>query len=47
LLISETVARGAELPEDIGRRCEIVLRGREQVLAAIAIADAGLIPASA
>jgi adenylate cyclase len=47
LLISETVARGAELPEDIGRRCEIVLRGREQVLVAIAIDDAGLIPASA
>ncbi|HSE75770.1 MAG TPA: adenylate/guanylate cyclase domain-containing protein, partial [Dongiaceae bacterium] len=46
LLVSETVARGAELPADIGRRCEITLRGREQRLVAIAIKDAGLIPAS-
>ena len=47
LLISETVARGAELPADIGRRCEISLRGREQRLVAVAIDDAGAIPASA
>jgi adenylate cyclase len=47
LLISEIVARGAELPADIGRRCEITLRGREQKLIAIAIDDAALIPASA
>ena len=46
LLVSEIVARGAELPPDIGRRCEITLRGREQRLVAIAIEDAGLIPAS-
>jgi adenylate cyclase len=44
LLISETVARGAELPVDIGRRCEIMLRGREQKLVAVAIDDAGLVP---
>ncbi|HEY1383888.1 MAG TPA: adenylate/guanylate cyclase domain-containing protein, partial [Dongiaceae bacterium] len=47
LLISDTVARGAELSADIGRRCEISLRGREQRLIAIAIEDAGAIPASA
>jgi adenylate cyclase len=47
LLISEIVARGAELPADIGRRCEITLRGREQKLIAIAIDDAASIPASA
>jgi adenylate cyclase len=47
LLISETVARGAELPTDIGRRCEISLRGREQKLIAVAIDDAGLVPAPA
>jgi adenylate cyclase len=47
LLISDTVARGAELSADIGRRCEISLRGREQKLIAIAIEDAGAIPASA
>jgi len=47
LLISEAAARGAELPADIGRRCEISLRGREQKLIAIAIDNAGLVPASA
>jgi adenylate cyclase len=46
LLISETVALGAELPGDIGRRCEIALRGREQKLVAIAIDNAAEIPAS-
>jgi adenylate cyclase len=45
LLVSEIVARGAELPADIGRRCEIALRGREQKLVAIAIQDAGAMPA--
>ncbi len=47
LLISETVARGAELPADAGRRCDITLRGREQALVAIAIDNAGQMPASA
>jgi len=47
LLISETVALGAELPGDIGRRCEISLRGREQRLVAIAIDNAAALPASA
>ncbi|NJO34823.1 MAG: adenylate/guanylate cyclase domain-containing protein, partial [Rhodospirillales bacterium] len=47
LLISETVANGAELPKDIGRRCEISLRGREQKLAAVAIDNAAALPASA
>ncbi|HJT11056.1 MAG TPA: adenylate/guanylate cyclase domain-containing protein [Dongiaceae bacterium] len=47
LLISETVALGAELPGDIGRRCEIALRGREQRLVAIAIDNAAALPASA
>jgi adenylate cyclase len=47
LLISETVAHGAELPADIGRRCEITLRGREQKLVAIAIDNAASIPATA
>ena len=46
LLISETVARAAELPADIGRRCEIALRGRQQTLHAIAIDDARRIPSS-
>lgn len=45
LLISEIAARAAELPEAAGRRCDIMLRGREQILAAIAIDDAGAIPA--
>jgi adenylate cyclase len=45
LLISEIAARAAELPEAAGRRCDIMLRGREQVLVAIAIDDAGAIPA--
>jgi adenylate cyclase len=44
LLISETVARAAELPEEVGRRCEISLRGREQKLVAIAIDNAAAIP---
>jgi adenylate cyclase len=47
LLISEIVARAAELPQDVGRRCEIALRGREQILVAIAIDDAHAIPVSA
>jgi len=47
LLISEAVARAAELPQDVGRRCEITLRGREQMLVAIAIDSARAIPASA
>jgi len=47
LLVSETVARAAELPADAGRRCHITLRGREQALVAIAIDHAGQIPASA
>jgi adenylate cyclase len=47
LLISETVARAAELPQDVGRRCHITLRGREQALVAVAIDNAGQIPASA
>jgi adenylate cyclase len=47
LLISETVANGAELPGDIGRRCEIALRGREQRLLAVAIDNAAMLPASA
>jgi adenylate cyclase len=47
LLISETVALAAELPRDIGRRCEISLRGREQTLAAVAIGNAAALPASA
>src|SRR5688572_4481063 len=47
LLISETVANGAELPADVGRRCEISLRGREQRLVAVAIDDAAALPASA
>jgi adenylate cyclase len=47
LLISETVALGAELPGDVGRRCEISLRGREQRLIAIAIDNAAALPASA
>jgi adenylate cyclase len=47
LLISETVARGAELPADVGRHCEITLRGREQALVAIAIDNASTIPVSA
>ena len=47
LLISETVALGAELPGDVGRRCEISLRGREQKLVAIAIDNAAALPASA
>ena len=47
LLVSETVARGAELPADAGRRCHITLRGREQALVAIAIDNAGQLPASA
>ncbi|HEX6117963.1 MAG TPA: adenylate/guanylate cyclase domain-containing protein [Dongiaceae bacterium] len=46
LLVSETVARGAELPAEVGRRCEITLRGREQKLAAVAIADARMVPES-
>lgn len=46
LLISETVAHGAELPADLGRRCEISLRGREQTLIAIAIDNASSIPSS-
>jgi adenylate cyclase len=46
LLISDAVARGAGLPDDIGRRCEISLRGREQRLVAIAIDNAAVIPAS-
>jgi len=46
LLISETVALGAELPGDIGRRCEIALRGREQRLIAIAIDNAAALPAA-
>jgi adenylate cyclase len=44
LLISETVAHGAELPAAMGRRCEITLRGREQKLVAIAIDNAASIP---
>lgn len=47
LLISETVANGAELPGDVGRRCEISLRGREQRLVAVAIDNAATLPASA
>jgi len=47
LLVSEAVARGADLPSDVGRRCEISLRGREQKLIAVAIDNAGAIPASA
>jgi adenylate cyclase len=47
LLISDIVARGAELPTDLGRRCEVTLRGREQKLVAIAIDDAGAIPTPA
>jgi adenylate cyclase len=47
LLISETVANGADLPQDIGRRCEIALRGREQKLVAVAIDNAAALPASA
>ncbi|WP_284735545.1 adenylate/guanylate cyclase domain-containing protein [Dongia deserti] len=47
LLISEIVAHGAELPVDMGRRCEIILRGREQTLIAIAIDDAATVPVSA
>ncbi|MGH6890769.1 MAG: adenylate/guanylate cyclase domain-containing protein, partial [Dongiaceae bacterium] len=46
LLISEIAARAAELPADIGRRCEITLRGRQQVLVAIAIDDARSVPTS-
>jgi adenylate cyclase len=46
LLISDTVAHAAGLPDDIGRRCEISLRGREQSLVAIAIDNAALIPAT-
>jgi adenylate cyclase len=46
LLVSEIVAHGAALPADIGRRCEISLRGREQVVVAIAIDNAAVIPAS-
>ena len=46
LLISDAVARGAKLPDDIGRRCEISRRGREQRLVAIAIDNAAVIPAS-
>jgi adenylate cyclase len=45
LLVTEAVARGAELPAGVGRRCEITLRGREQRLVAIAIQDAGALPA--
>jgi hypothetical protein len=41
------VSQGAELPADIGRRCEISLRGREQKLVAIAIDNAAALPASA
>jgi adenylate cyclase len=46
LLISDAVAHAAGLPDDVGRRCEISLRGREQRLVAIAIDNAALIPAS-
>jgi adenylate cyclase len=46
LLISEIVAHAAGLPTDIGRRCEISLRGREQTLIAIAIDDAAAVPGS-
>jgi adenylate cyclase len=47
LLVSESVARAAELPADVGRRCQITLRGRQQALAAVAIDDARLVPAPA
>ena len=47
LLISDTVAKAAELPSDLGRRCEIALRGRQQALHAVAIDDARQIPAIA
>jgi hypothetical protein len=47
LLISGTVAHAADLPADVGRRCEISLRGREQRLAAVAIDDAGAVPVPA
>jgi adenylate cyclase len=47
LLVSDQVARAAELPADVGRRCEITLRGRQQALAAVAIDDARLVPAPA
>ena len=45
LLVSEIVARAAELPPDLGRRCDITLRGRQQALVAIAIGDAREVPA--
>jgi adenylate cyclase len=46
LLVSAIAADGAALPAEIGRRCEIALRGREQTLVAIAIDNAAVIPAS-
>ena len=47
LLVSEIVAQSAGLGAEIGRRCEISLRGREQTLVAFAIEDAAAIPISA
>ncbi|MEZ5833733.1 MAG: adenylate/guanylate cyclase domain-containing protein [Dongiaceae bacterium] len=44
LLISDVVAHAADLAPDVGRRCEISLRGREQKLAAVAIDNASEIP---
>jgi adenylate cyclase len=44
LLVSEIVARAAALPPDLGRRCDITLRGRQQVLSAVAIGDAMQVP---
>jgi adenylate cyclase len=44
VLISEAAATNAMLPREIGRRCQVALRGREEVLTAYAVADARALP---
>lgn len=43
LLISAIAAKAAELDATLGKSCEVALRGRDERLPAIAIADAGVL----
>jgi adenylate cyclase len=45
LVISDALARAANLPESIGAGCEIAIRGRREPLHVLAIADAATIEA--